>query len=1341
MTVRLSSLATMTAPRNIALLLGFCAALIAASVLTGWLLDIALLRNALPFGQPMRANAAVAMLLAVFALVALSCEAFPARRWLSTAAGIVVALLGALTLSQDLFGWNAGIDQWLVRDTIGSLRVAVPGRMSPPTSFSFLLVGLALAAMAQPLPPRLRGPVVAALAMTVILIGGVALAGHVFERLVEFRFLSYSRIAAYAALGLVLIAVGIVLLLRAEGGLAWSLDRLTTAGFAAGIAAMVVTAGISYQFTSQMRTDAVQVNRMLEVLKEVQRLNAFLADFTISAGRYIITRDERTLDAREHTKASILGGIQFLQRSVDSNSQRERLERIAQLHEKRIEMSEQIIADFRERIRAGKLPAPGEPSPLGQVYPALGVQVERLVKDMELEEHIALERRRNRADATAARTFLLLPLGVLLGLSILSLGLFFLNWNAGERLRTQARLATKQDRLAVLHDIDLAIIAAKSPAEVALAVLPRLRDLLGSVRVVVNLFDLKRNDAEWLAAVGRRSGLVSPDVRYPMSMMGDLDGLKRGETQLLEVEVLPQRREAGILLDAGVRWYRVVPMHFGGELIGGLGFGGPARDVPAEQVEIAAEVAAQLAIAIGQARLVARALQSDADFRLVFDNVPVGISMTTLDGALLSANPALACILGYASVEEWIVTMGGRVGGIYVDPRAREDYLSILKRDGVVGGYEVEFLRKDGSRVWVAMSGRPIHGLAGGQSRLVTMIDDISLRKDQERRIARLSRVKEMQSAINAAMVRNRDRGALLTEVCRIAVDVGGLPVAWVAWHEVAARRLRSIASAGAYGEFFDAIELATDVDPSLAESVAVRVLLGGKPEVTEDLREPSRNPLRAAAVSHGILSAMHLPLVVEGTTAGVLVLNSGEAGFFHGDEAGLLEELAADVSYALDALHKSERLDFLAYYDPITGLPNRSLFHDRLSHSLRQRGGDARLIAVVLLDLERFRQVNETLGRQVGDELLHGVAERLRKAGESVARVGADLFGLTLRGARTAAEVHRALEAVIAASFSAPFDVRGEELRVACRAGVAIYPDDGRDADILMRNAEAALRRGKSSAERVVFYAPDMNARVAESLALENRLRRAVEQRQFVLHYQPKLRLADGALAGAEALIRWQVPGGELVPPGRFIPLLEEIGLIVEVGRWAVAQAFRDLNTWAEAGLQVPRVAVNVSALQLQSGDFVNAMIDEIERGGDHPDWLELEITEGLVMRDVEDSTRKLSILRGMGVSVAIDDFGTGYSSLGYLSRLPVDSLKIDRSFVLGMAGGREGRNIVTTIIALAGGLKLKVVAEGVETEEQAELLRSFGCEEGQGYLFSRPLPAAAMAAFLAARPRQPAA
>ncbi len=299
-------------------------------------------------------------------------------------------------------------------------------------------------------------------------------------------------------------------------------------------------------------------------------------------------------------------------------------------------------------------------------------------------------------------------------------------------------------------------------------------------------------------------------------------------------------------------------------------------------------------------------------------------------------------------------------------------------------------------------------------------------------------------------------------------------------------------------------------------------------------------------------------------------------------------------------------------------------------------------------------------------------------------------------------------------------------------RIGVAVSPGDGSDADTLYKNAESALLRAKEVREPYLFYAPEMNARVTETLNIENKLRKAVEQQQFVLHYQPKFDSKSRSIVGMEALIRWNDPETGLVPPVRFISILEETGLILPVGAWAMKQAVSDYRRWRGQGLHPPRIAVNVSEIQLRRKDFVSTVEEACRFASNHDHGLDLEITESLIMRNIEDNIAKLAAIRQMGCEVAIDDFGTGYSSLQYLSQLPMDSLKIDRSFIVRMHGSPADMAIVSTIIALAHDLDLKVVAEGVETEDQARLLRLLKCDAMQGYLFSKPVPADQIEAML---------
>jgi len=359
----------------------------------------------------------------------------------------------------------------------------------------------------------------------------------------------------------------------------------------------------------------------------------------------------------------------------------------------------------------------------------------------------------------------------------------------------------------------------------------------------------------------------------------------------------------------------------------------------------------------------------------------------------------------------------------------------------------------------------------------------------------------------------------------------------------------------------------------------------------------------------------------------------------------------------------------------------------------------------------------------------LRQVAQRLQGVlGEAdiLAYFSADYFGIVTRHHDEKVNIVHALERMLSAIQDQSFLIGEQELHVSARIGVSCYPADGEDVETLLGNAEAALKKAKLSGDKHLFYAPEFNARVAEKLALENKLRPALEQEQLVLHYQPKVNLKTGQICGLEALMRWNDPETGLVPPMQFIPLLEETGMIIEAGQWALEKAVSDSLVWQTKGLRSPRIAVNVSPVQLQQKNFVSMMERVVKGDGDVAGRLELEITESLVMQDIEANIQKLRGIREMGVEIAIDDFGTGYSSLSYIAKLPVNALKIDRAFIINMTSNADDLSIVSAIISLAHTLNLRVVAEGVETDEQAKLLRLLKCDEIQGFLFSPGVPIA---------------
>ncbi|MGB4584227.1 MAG: EAL domain-containing protein [Rhodoferax sp.] len=613
---------------------------------------------------------------------------------------------------------------------------------------------------------------------------------------------------------------------------------------------------------------------------------------------------------------------------------------------------------------------------------------------------------------------------------------------------------------------------------------------------------------------------------------------------------------------------------------------------------------------------------------------------------------------------------------------------------------------------------------------VVVMHLNITERKLAERTIIRLNRVYAVLGGINTLIVRVRDRDELFRDACRVAVDAGGFRMAMIAIVDRGTLMLALSASAGKDETLLNAIKSILSSAADAPKTMGVRAIREKRAVVSNDSQNDPQVIFNTKYADSGVFSMAVLPLMVANEAVGVLALYAGEIDFFQEEELKLLTELAGDIAFAMDHLDKQERLNYLAYYDVLTGLANRSLFMERVAQYMRSAALGGHQLALFLVDLERFKNINDNLGTHVGDELLRQVAQWLthHAAGDVnlLARVGADHFAVVLPVLRPGRDLSRLVDAWTADFQKHPFHLNDTVFHLSAKGGVALFPNDGTDAATLFKHAEAALKKAKASGERYLFYTQTMTAAGAANLTLENQLRRALDNAEFELYYQPKVNLASGRMTSAEALIRWNDPRTGLVPPDRFIPILEETGLIHEVGRWALRQAIKDYLGWRAAGLPVVRIAVNVSPLQLRDRGFIAEVRQAISIDAQAAAGLELEITESLIMENVQHSIASLRALRDMGISIAIDDFGTGFSSLSYLSKFSVDSLKIDRAFVVEMTTSTQGLALVSTIINLAHALKLKVVAEGVETEAQARLLRELDCDEMQGYLFSRPVPAA---------------
>jgi diguanylate cyclase (GGDEF)-like protein len=606
---------------------------------------------------------------------------------------------------------------------------------------------------------------------------------------------------------------------------------------------------------------------------------------------------------------------------------------------------------------------------------------------------------------------------------------------------------------------------------------------------------------------------------------------------------------------------------------------------------------------------------------------------------------------------------------------------------------------------------------------------DQAKRKVAEDRLKHLNRLYAMVTGISALMVRVQDRADLFNRSCRTAVEHGEFEMAWIAIVDPNGQRIVPVAWAGIEGPVRSAIEghFASSEGTLAGETLAARAIREKAAIVSNDVQNDDGLIFHKMHAESGVRSLAVIPLIVSGNALGVLALYTNKPEFFDAAGLPLLTELAGNIAFAMDHLEREKRLHRLSYYDELTGLANRRLFLERVTQYTLRATDDGHKVAVMLIDLERFKKLNDSLGRTAGDALLKQVAEWLRHyAGndELVARIDADHFAVVLPKVMYEAHVARVLEETIAAFMNNEFGLNDAVYRVAAKIGVAVFPDDGADADTLFQNAEAALKKAKASRDRYLFYAQKMTETVAMSLGIENRLRRALERDEFVLHYQPKVNLVSGKLTGAEALIRWNDPVSGLTLPGRFIPILEETGLIHDVGRWVLRKAIEDYQRWRNHGLPTVRIAVNVSPLQLRNPNFVAEIQQAVNVAPGAAAGLQLEITESLIMQDVNRSIVSLRAIRALGVTIAIDDFGTGFSSLNYLAKLPVDTLKIDRSFVTEMVSGTGGLTLVSVIINLAHELKLNIVAEGVETEEQLRQLRLLGCDELQGYLLGRPVP-----------------
>ena len=675
---------------------------------------------------------------------------------------------------------------------------------------------------------------------------------------------------------------------------------------------------------------------------------------------------------------------------------------------------------------------------------------------------------------------------------------------------------------------------------------------------------------------------------------------------------------------------------------------------------------------------------SEEKFAKIFYASPDALAITRMrDGRLLEINPGFTQLTGYNTSEALQRTTLEL--GLWIEPSDRQRLLRMLERDGSAHQLSVPLRSRDQQQRLCELNSQPLQ--IDGEDCLLTIIRDVTERMQMQERLQQAATVFE-----------NTAEGVMITDLEQRIVAINRAFSAITGYSESEALGQTPQLLAGPQAE------------PALDDEI--RASLGQDGHWQGEIWSRRKN-------------GEHYPAWMT-----ISAVRNGGAQVSHH------VAVFADITRLKQA---QARLDYQAHHDPLTGLPNRLLFESRLQQALDEAIAEQNQGAVLFLDLDRFKHINDSLGHPIGDLLLQGIARRLReqlREVDTVARLGGDEFIVLMPKVQQVSDIEHVADKLMGA-FGTPFNAGGHEFFMSSSMGISLFPEHGQDVASLVKNADAAMYQAKEHGRnRIEFYTPDLSRHASERMTLEHDLHRAIERGELQLHYQPKLHLVSRQLVGAEALLRWRHPQHGFIPPERFVPIAEENGSIVELGDWVLQEACRQMGRWQQQYQPFGPLAVNLAGPQLRKPQLVGRIRELLDAADLRPASLQLEITETFIMNRKEEALPILLALKELGLQLAIDDFGTGYSSLSYLKRLPIDILKIDQSFIAGLPDAADDAAIVRAIIALARSLQLTVIAEGVETATQEQFLASEGCQQIQGYVVSRPLAAEEFATrFLEAR------